>query len=121
MVLSQETLDGHLVVFHDFKLARAYHHGGGGSSSSCNAQAAAALLSDGVDVLHACVQEVTLAQLQSLHLGGRKGVKAPSLKEFLQVANPHLTQPQHTCEGVSAGSSPLPNPTLIHLLRSFCR
>lgn len=30
------------------------------------------------------VQDLTLAQLQSLHLGGRAGLKVPSLQQFLE-------------------------------------
>lgn len=36
-------------------------------------------------VLLVCFQDVTLAQLQLLHLGGREGLRAPTLRAFLSA------------------------------------
>jgi hypothetical protein len=74
----QETSDHHLVVFHDPVLTRAFPDAGP------NVAPLAALRSAGVDTVAAAVRDVTLAQLLTLHLGGREGIQVPTLHAFLR-------------------------------------
>jgi hypothetical protein len=76
----QESADGGVVVFHDATLAAAFAAFAGGA----NAAPLRALAAAGVDVRDAAVRELTVAQLQSLHLGGRPGLHVPTLREFMQ-------------------------------------
>lgn len=78
----QETADGELAVFHDSLLNRAFPT----PAVSHNAAAAAQLeAATGIPFRLLTVQDLTLAQLQSLHLGGRAGLKVPSLQQFLDA------------------------------------
>jgi len=74
----QETKDGQLVLFHDAQLGRAI------PDTGPNVTALQALRNQGIDVETVTVQELTAAQLATLHLGGNPGVYVPTLKQFLE-------------------------------------
>lgn len=75
----QETQDGQLVVFHDACLTRAF------PATKENTATIHSLANEGVDWQNATVQDLSLSQLQSLHLGGREGLRVPLFKEFLRA------------------------------------
>lgn len=78
----QETKDGELVVFHDSLLSRAFPAGSG----SVNAAPTARLVQQtGIPFQLLTVQDLTLAQLQTLHLGGRSGLRVPTLQQILDA------------------------------------
>lgn len=58
-------------------LQRAFPH------IDANCAAWTTLQAQGIHPTHATVQDLTLAQLQSLHLGGRPGVHVPTLAGFM--------------------------------------
>ncbi|KAL4428354.1 hypothetical protein ABPG75_002443 [Micractinium tetrahymenae] len=78
----QETADGELAVFHDSLLTRSFPTPRGSHNAAVAAQLEAAT---GIPFRLLTVQDLTLAQLQSLQLGGRAGLKAPSLQQFLDA------------------------------------
>jgi len=75
----QETRDGEVVVFHDFKLSRAF------PCKGVNIGPWKSLQAQGIDPGTATVQDLTLSQLQSLHLGCHSGVQVPTLSAFLSA------------------------------------
>lgn len=76
----QETADGQLVLFHDLTLSRAFPRIGP------NLEPITALeTTSGPPFQLTTVQDLTLAQLQSLHLGGREGLRVPTLRRFLEA------------------------------------
>lgn len=70
----QETKDGELVVFHDKGIARAF------TMSGVNVMK---LKRMGMDVIDTQLKDLTYEQLQELDVGGRAGVKVPTLEAFL--------------------------------------
>lgn len=75
----QETADGELVVLHDFDLLRAFPNTGP------NIAAYQQLAQHGIKPPPTSVQvkDVTAAQLRTLHIAGRQGLHAPTLREFM--------------------------------------
>ncbi|KAF6264845.1 hypothetical protein COO60DRAFT_1179695 [Scenedesmus sp. NREL 46B-D3] len=75
----QETADGELVVLHDFDLLRAFPNTGS------NVSAYQQLVQHGIKPppVSVQVQDVTSVQLRALHVAGREGLHAPTLREFM--------------------------------------
>jgi len=103
----RETKDGELVLFHDLGLKMAfpldeelveeennYGNGGGGGGGggdqgsknivNINHKPLRDLAEQGIDWHTASIEDLTLEQLRTLHLGGREGHHLPTLKEFLE-------------------------------------
>lgn len=99
----RETKDGELVLFHDIGLKLAFalddeleeeenfRSGGGGGDDkgsdtiiNVNSKPLRDLAEQGIDWHTASVEDLTLEQLLTLHLGGREGQHVPTLKEFLE-------------------------------------
>lgn len=77
----QECADGSLVLLHDLSLSRAFP-----LQAAVNAGGVAMIeAATGLSLEAAAVQDLTLAQLQLLALGGRRGVHAPTLRQFLEA------------------------------------
>ncbi|KAH7617196.1 hypothetical protein Ndes2526B_g07789 [Nannochloris sp. 'desiccata'] len=100
----RETKDGELVLFHDIGLKLAFalddeleeeenfRSGGGGGDDkgsdtiiNVNSKPLRDLAEQGIDWHTASVEDLTLEQLLTLHLGGREGQHVPTLKEFLEA------------------------------------
>ncbi len=92
----RETKDGELVLIHDQGLRLAFPMGDGdfddelrnsGSSKTAlniNAEPFKVLAEQGIDRRKAFIEDLTLEQLQTLHLGGREGHHVPTLQSFLE-------------------------------------
>ena len=87
----RETKDGELVLFHDLGLKLAFpldeievQSGGDENQNSFNLKPFRALAEQGIDWKTASINDLTLDQLRTLHLGGREGSHVPTLKEFLE-------------------------------------
>jgi hypothetical protein len=94
----RETKDGELVLFHDFELKRAfpldeeleeennYRNGRDDDRKNIfniNNKPWRDLAEQGIDWHTASIEDLTLDQLRTLHLGGREGQHPPTLEEFL--------------------------------------
>eukprot|EP00882_Tetradesmus_deserticola_P012427 GHRQ01013170.1.p1 GENE.GHRQ01013170.1~~GHRQ01013170.1.p1 ORF type:complete len:344 (+),score=111.83 GHRQ01013170.1:127-1158(+) len=75
----QETADGELVVLHDFDLLRAFPNTG--LNVAGYEQLALPGLKPAPELIQ--VQDVTSSQLCALHVAGREGLHAPTLREFI--------------------------------------
>jgi Glycerophosphoryl diester phosphodiesterase family len=98
----RETKDGELVLFHDLGLKLAFpcykgentyddgNGGGGGADRNANSplniniKPLRALAEQGIDWHTASIEDLTLEQVQTLHLGGREGQHVPTLEQFLE-------------------------------------
>lgn len=87
-----EVKDGELVVFHDMFLTNAFPIDG------ANAAAAKELLAEGIEIKRCKVTDLTSKQLERLCIAGRKGLKVPTLKAFLEYVLLSLClHLQHSC------------------------
>lgn len=77
----QETADGELIVLHDRQLARTFPETGP------NIEAYRQLCQESVrwPGTAANPKDLTIAQLRTLHVGGRQGLHAPTLEEFIRA------------------------------------
>lgn len=78
----QETADGELAVFHDSLLNRAFPTPDGSHNAAVADRLSAAT---GIPFQLLTVGDLTLPQLQSLQLGGRPGLRVPTLQLFLDA------------------------------------
>ncbi|KAK9805574.1 hypothetical protein WJX72_006054 [[Myrmecia] bisecta] len=74
-----ETADNKLVVLHD--LGSVWH---ASKDAQINAAVGNDLQKQGVNIAKATAKDVTAAQLQTIHVGGRKGVRVPTLSQYLR-------------------------------------
>eukprot|EP00887_Chlorella_sp_A99_P005004 scaffold4.g5004.t1 len=76
----QETSDAQLVIFHDLTLTRAFPRQGHNAAVADGLERGG-----GPPFALATVANLSLAQLRRLDLGGRRGLRVPTLREFLEA------------------------------------